>query len=79
MAETRRVICKANNRSIISEGNNLPIPTNNLFKDHPGAKFDPPWEAFWDCRLFATDECLKDCNKCDKGKANIDNAFTSIL
>ena len=42
-----------------------PVPNGDLFKDHPGATFEPPWEAFWDCPLFATDECPKNCDKCD--------------
>jgi len=45
-----------------------PAPDNNLFKDHPGAEFAPPWEAFWNCANFASDDCPKDCNHCDSSK-----------
>lgn len=42
-----------------------PVPDSNLFKDHPGATFAPPWEAFWDCPVFASDDCPKNCEKCN--------------
>ena len=45
------------------------VNPNELFNDKTLA---PPWEPFWDCISFATDDCPKDCDNCDAPKDEID-------
>ena len=52
-------------------GEHRPNP-NDLFKGHPFETLAPPWEPFWDCVSFATDECPKDCDHCDAPKDEIE-------
>lgn len=44
----------------------LPNP-NKMFKGkdlHPGQQIEAPWEPFWNCRAFATDNCNGQCGDC---------------
>ena len=41
-----------------------PISLDGLFRDHPGATLEPPWEPFWSCNSFATDNCHGVCETC---------------
>ena len=38
---------------------------NKEFRDCTGQTIEPPWEPFWDCISFATDDCVGDCDNCD--------------
>jgi hypothetical protein len=37
------------------------IDLNKAFRNCPGQTLDPPWEPFWDCRNFATENCTGNC------------------
>lgn len=42
------------------------------FSDHTDQQIAPPWEPFWSCPNFASEECEGDCNNCDSTKDEID-------
>lgn len=51
------------------------VDPNTMFKGndkHPGQRVAPPWEPFWDCISFTTDECEGNCECCDAPKDEIE-------